>query len=127
MHPDVSEYIYEEKLRETGMLSIEEKRGRLDLALLYQILTNKLDVDYRTWFLLSTETREEGRRNTRQGAGHLNIVPQRTNCEIRKYSFAVRVCSDWNNLPDSVKNAVSTTAFKKRLGDWFDREETTAS
>ena len=118
---------YEEKLRETGMLTLEEKRRRLDLALVYQILTDKLAVDYRTWFLLSTETREEGRRNTRQGAGHLNIVPQKTNLEIRKYSFAVRVCSDWNSLPDSVKMAASTTSFKRRLGDWLDREENAAS
>ena len=109
---------YEEKLRETGMLSLEEKRRRLDLALVYQILTGKLDVDYHTWFLLSTETREEGRRNTRQGDGHLNIVPQRAKLDIRKYSFAVRVCPDWNNLPDSVKKAASTRSFKRQLGHW---------
>ena len=81
-------------------------------------------MDYRTWFLLSTEAREEGRRNTRQGDGHLNIVPQGSNLDIRKYSFAVRVCSDWNNLQDSVKNATSTRSFKRQLEEWLERKET---
>ena len=41
---------YEDRLKEAGMISLEEKRKRNDLAIVYQILTGKLEVDLHTWF-----------------------------------------------------------------------------
>ena len=114
---------YEDRIKEAGMLSLEEKRKRNDLAIVYQILTGKLEVDLHTWFTLTAELQEEDKRNTRHSDGYLNIVNQRPNLDVRKYSFSCRVIQDWNSLPDTLKQARTTRSFKKQLGDWLDREE----
>ena len=107
------------------MLSLEEKRKRNDLAIAYQIPTGKLEVDLHTWFTLTAELQEEDKRNTRHSDGYLNIVTQRPNLDVRKYSFSCRVSEEWNRLPDELKQTSSTRSFRKRLGDWLDREEST--
>ena len=107
---------YEERMKEAGMLSLEEKRKRNDLAIVYQILTGKLEVDLHTWFTLTAELQEEDKRNTRHSDGYLNIVNQRPSLDVRKYSFSCRVIQDWNSLPDALKQASSNLSFKKQLG-----------
>ena len=52
---------------------------------------------------------------TRQGGGHLNLVPQQGNLELRRNFWSVRVGDKWNTLPDSVKMANTVNDFKKSI------------
>jgi hypothetical protein len=54
-------------------------------------------------------------RRTRQSAGKDNLRRQVARTEIRKNSFAVRVVSKWNSLPDNIKESRSVEEFKKKL------------
>ena len=58
------------------------------------------------------EERARYRPQTRQNGGMENLVGQRSQHEFRKNFFTVRVTSDWNSMPDNVKNARNVASFK---------------
>ena len=60
---------------------------------------------------------------TRQGGGHLNIVPLDWNTELRRNFWSVRVVNLWNSLPDSIKKAESLNSFKNSLDNWTEGEK----
>jgi hypothetical protein len=45
-----SEESYEEKLKELGISTLEERRRYLDMLQTYKVLTGKDNVDRATWF-----------------------------------------------------------------------------
>ena len=59
------------------------------------------------------EERASARPQTRQNGGYENLIGQRSHHEFRKNFFSVRVTSEWNGLPDSVKEARKVTDFKR--------------
>ena len=104
---------YEEKLKEAGMISLEERRQRGDMIQVYKILSKKEDVDPGIWFERLEEHRGEGIR-TRHSAGLYNVRQQACNYDVRKNFFSQRVCNSWNALPDHVKAATSVNMFKNQ-------------
>ena len=60
---------YEEKLKELGITTLEERRRYLDMLQTYKVLTGKDNVDRATWFDMASS----GLRATRQAADPLNI------------------------------------------------------
>ena len=52
------------------------------------------------------------------------LVGQRANLEVRKNFFNVRVVSSWNLLPEEVKAAASTNAFKNAYDGWRKNQKT---
>ena len=56
--------------------------------------------------------------------GHdFNIYKLGCRLDVRKYSFRLRVTSQWNNLPDSVVNADSMNSFKNHLDKFWNDSE----
>ena len=56
--------------------------------------------------------------------GHnLKLVNSRCHCDLRKYSFAVRVVNIWNSLPDTVISANNVNTFKNRLDKFWANQE----
>ena len=52
--------------------------------------------------------------------GHdFNIYKLGWRLDVRKYSFRVRVTSQWNNLPDSVENDDSMNSFKNCIDKFW--------
>ena len=93
---------YEDKLREAGMITLEQRRERGDLIHMYRIMTGKDDVHHSTWFQLLAD--REGGANTRAACGHLNVLPPGIcNSDVRRHFFSQRVVENWNCLPDAVK------------------------
>ena len=43
------------------------------------------------------------------------LFMERANKDIRKYSFNIRVCKQWNSLPEYVVNAKDVRSFEKAL------------
>jgi hypothetical protein len=94
---------YEEKLKELGICTLEERRHQLDMLQTYKILCEKDRVEAKTWFTMASE----GVRVTRQSADPLNLRSQAPRLEIRRNFYSQRVIEDWNNVPVSIKNSVN--------------------
>ena len=107
---------YEDKLLEADMTTLEKRRERGDLIQMYRIMTGKDDVHFSTWFQRMSD--REGGANTRAAAGYLNVLPPANyDNSTRRNFFSQRVVDSWNNLPDSVKQALSVNQFKNCLDD----------
>jgi hypothetical protein len=107
---------YEEKLKELGMLSLEDRRIRYDMVQVFKILYKFDDVDSRVWF----QTMENSARDTRLSSYPLNLTTSRSRLEIRQHFFSQRVVNHWNDLPVSVhvKDSRNPKSFKQRFDEW---------
>ena len=101
------------------MITLGERRRRGDLVQMYKVLTGKDKVDYRRWFELAQP--REGASSTRSTSGTLNVKRNEGRHDLRKNFWSVRVCDEWNNLPDIVKQQPNTNSFKNSLDNWQKR------
>ena len=53
-----------------------------------------------------------------QSAYPFNLLHQRSNLEIRRNFFSVRLAEPWNSLPKTVKEAKNIGQFKKLYDDY---------
>jgi hypothetical protein len=67
---------YKERLKEVGLLSLEERRHQADMVQTYKIVTGKDMVKSETWFQSETLTG----RATRSTDDPLNVRPQACSC-----------------------------------------------
>ena len=108
---------YEEKLKQINLPTLVDRRQRGDLIQTYKIVNKVDDVDPATWFHFSNESQRPTRSNTtieEDGSmtERLTLIPQKTNLSLRRNFFSNHVVEPWNQLPDSLKCAASTNAFK---------------
>jgi len=99
---------YEERLKELGIVSLEERRHQMDMLQTYKILSGKERVNPSCWFTMASDSE----RVTRQSADPLNIRPGTPRLDIRRYFYSQRVVDSWNIVPHAIKNSVSVSAFK---------------
>ena len=59
------------------------------------------------------------RRRTRALTGRLNVIRNEGRTEIRRNFWSVRVCDQWNSLPDHVKEQETTNGFKNALDNFM--------
>jgi hypothetical protein len=102
---------YEEKCKELDIETLEIRREQQDLLLTYKILNGIGNIDHS---LLFTKFPHNNAR-TRLATGHDNLILPVARSEIRKNSFAVRVVSKWNRLPDEIKMSRTPDEFKRRI------------
>ena len=115
---------YEDRLRELGLDSLEQRRMRGDLIQTYKVFSGKDNVKPATWFKMSGPL--EGAVTTRRQDSFLNVDTPEWNGEMRRNFWSVRVCDPWNALPDSVKRAETTNEFKNSLDNlrgWGKRQQ----
>ena len=127
---DVRGSDYQDRLRDVGLTTLEERRERGDMVETYKTLRGKNRVEKNEWF----EAQEEDARPTRANATVIDgetvkkrevLVGQRANLEIRRNFFNVRVVNSWNRLPEEVKSAQSTNAFKNAYDGWIGKQQKT--
>ena len=87
---------------------------------MYKVLTGKDNVDYMRWFELTKPI--EGASSTRSTSGTLNVKRNEGRNDLRRNFWSVRVCVDWNNLPNTVKEQPTTNSFKNSLDNWQKRQ-----
>ena len=91
---------YEGRLKESGWVSLTERRQRADMAMMNGIMSERMDIDTADWFV--SEASSE--RNPRQNTGRLNVRQIFGRLEIRKNFYTVRTTKDWNEIPIEIKS-----------------------
>ena len=97
---------YEDRLKATGLMTLEDRRKRGDMIEVFKFLKDINKTDSGQWFHLANNVRTRGHR--------LKLVKNRSRLDIRKNFFSQRVVNDWNSLPEVVVEAESINSFKNR-------------
>ena len=100
---------------EIGLDTLLNRRMRADMIQTFKILKGVDNVDPSVWF---RTVENNNSIQTRRSAYPLNLLHQRSNLEIRRNFFSVRVAEPWNSLPKSVKSAEKIEQFKKLYDDY---------
>ena len=104
---------YEDRLKITGLTTLEDRRTRGDMIEVFKILKGINKVDSSSWFQLANNSRTRGHR--------FKLVKHRSRLDIRKNFFSQRVVNDWNSLPEIVVESESVNSFKNNY-DKFARK-----
>jgi Reverse transcriptase (RNA-dependent DNA polymerase)/Endonuclease-reverse transcriptase len=103
---------YEEKCRELGIQTLEERRNDQDMAQVYRF---RKGIGGLNGNLLFESIPVRSGPVTRLAATGNNLKLPTARLDIRKNSFAVRTVSRWNELPDQIKESGNIVQFKNRL------------
>ena len=103
---------YQDKLREVGLTSLEDRRERGDMIQTFKIIQGIDHVEAGTWFSMANERGREGAVNTRISKDTTRLVEGNSNYEIRRNFFSQRVPSRWNSLPEATRQKSSVLGFK---------------
>ncbi|KFO54209.1 hypothetical protein N302_00830, partial [Corvus brachyrhynchos] len=98
---------YEERLRELGLFSLENRRLQGDLLVAFQYLKGIYKKDGEGLFTRACIDRTRG--------NGLKLKESRFRLDIRKKSFTVRVVRYWHRLPREVVDVPFMELFKARL------------
>ena len=96
---------YPQRLSELNLFTLAYRRVRGDLILMYKIFHSATHV-----------LRPLFQPNTSNLRGHpFKVYPQNCRLNVRKYSFALRACAPWNELPAEVVCSPNLETFKRGL------------
>ena len=123
MLSDVKGDTYEERLRDAGLTTLEERRIRGDAIETFKTLKGLNGVDKEKWFKIETADSRATRRNTEvteDGERRRTdvLLVETARLEVRKNFFNVRAAKAWNDIPEEVKNQTSVNAFKNAYDKW---------
>ena len=103
---------YQDKLKEVGLTSLEDRRDRGDMIQTFRIIHGLDSVEAGTWFQMAGDRAREGAVNTRQSRDITRLVEGESNYENRRHFFSQRVPSRWNSLPESTRQQTTVLGFK---------------
>ena len=115
MIPGLKGTTYTDKLKEVGIISLEERHRRLDLVEVFKITNDFEGLKSEKFFQRVSEVSQKETRSTSE----LKLHVKKSNIDIHKYHFAQRVVSDWNALPLKIRQAQSIDFFKKKMNDYL--------
>jgi hypothetical protein len=104
---------YRERYQELGLETLEERRDKLDLALVHKLVREGQEAP-----MLVPIPEADNRVRTKGQLQHMDSqpnTPELMSGSTVPYSFSVRVVESWNRLPDNVKTTTSKDAFKRML------------
>jgi hypothetical protein len=89
--------------------TLELRRLKTDLIMIFKILRNYVDVNIADFFAIS---------ETVQTRGHsLKLYKPSCKLNVRSFSFSCRRIDCWNFLPDNIVMATSVAIFKQQLNN----------
>ena len=99
---------YEEKLKEVGLLSLEDRRKRGDQIQVWKTVHGRCNMDPSMFQSANTKS-----RYTRCTNKKYNLAKPWGRLEIRKNFFSVRSVDRWNSLPAGIQGASTLDDFKR--------------
>ena len=105
---------YEEKLRELGLTTLEERRHQADIHMTFKILKGVERVPVSEFFTMAAA----GARQTRRNAGHLNLRAAHGRLDLRANFFTARVVDHWNTVPEELKKIIKIGDFKNAYAQY---------
>ena len=108
--PSLSDLPYLDRLKLLKLETLELRRLKADLILVYKIINGLVDLNFDDFFKLSSCTMTRGHS--------LRLVLPKVRLDVRKYFFSTRIVQLWNNLPETVVTAVSVSGFRTGLNDF---------
>ena len=102
---------YNDRLKIMGLESLEYRRLKFDLILLYKIFNKIIYVDFDKFFARKDLT---SKYNLRRHQLYLEKFPK-AKTAIRENFFSFRIVNVWNSLPESVVKSISLPSFKLNL------------
>ena len=109
---------YHERLKELGLPSLSERRTRGDCIQVWKYLHGRSPYSSG----LMEFAGDQGHRLTRHTHQKMNLMKPKSRLDVRKYSFTSRCVDPWNKLPQSVKAAQDTDAFKRNYERYFSQQ-----
>ena len=105
---------YEHRLEILNLDTLEIRRVKFDLIIMYKIYHNIIDINYTDLFLDDIASTNYNLR------GHKNkIQPQKySGSTIRHSFFCNRIINRWNKLPEHIINSITLQNFKTRLNQF---------
>ena len=103
---------YEEKCKEIGLDTLENRREDADMIQTFKIITRTDKVDRSTWFKMAAENAE---RVTRAASDKSRIAVKRVKTEARRHFYSQRVVEKWNKLPMAARDSKNVKSFKRAL------------
>ena len=104
--PSVSSLSYCDRLKALCLDSLEYRRVRYDLVMMYRIMHDLVDLDRDSLITLSSNVT----RNS-----HLKIYKPTSTSAARSKFMCVRSINAWNSLPEEIRTSSSIFSFKRRL------------
>ena len=98
---------YAERLKALNLSSLQYRRHRGDVILVYQMLQGRLNIHREVFF------KEPSLRTTR-GHPHKLAKPH-AQTRARRNHWSIRVINDWNSLPADIVTAGSLNEFKNKI------------
>ena len=115
MVPEVRHLPYAERLKALRLPSLQFRRRRGDVILVYQVLHGRLNLPQEAFFTKSTL------HSTR---GHsLKLAKPHAQTRVRKNHWSIRVVNDWNSLPDDIVMAETLKEFKNKIDKHWSGEK----
>ena len=105
---------YEDRLKYTGLTTLEDRRNRGDVIEVFKYLKGFSDIDFGKYFKIVENSRTRGHK--------YKIEKVRSRLDIRKNFFTQRVVNDWNTLPGVVVEATSVNGFKNRYDKYMEEK-----
>ena len=107
---------YHEKLAEIGMMTLETRRTFLELVETFKIINGHTKTNRPEIFELIMDN---PRRQTRSSDCPVNIIIKRSNLDIRRNFFTIRIGNHWNSLPIEIKMSGTIGNFKSKLKSYM--------
>ena len=123
MLSDVRGETYEERLRDAGLTTLEERRKRGDAIETFKTLKGMNGVNEEKWFKRESDDSRATRRNTEiteEGERRRSdiLMVEAARLDIRRNFFNIRAAKAWNDIPEEVKAQRSVNAFKNAYDAW---------
>ena len=101
--------VYEERLKELGLQTLEERRYQADMYMMHKIMHVMGSIEHGAWFAKVCDSE----RVTRVATDNLNVKVKNCRLDIRKNFFSVQASSKWNSVPTDIKRTMPAHLFKK--------------
>jgi len=110
MIPGLKDLNYEERLKELGIWSLEERKNQADLLEVFKMNSGLSAISFQEFFEVDKQQKTQGHS--------WKIHKQRCHLDVRKYFFSDRVVNRWNKLDQDIVDCESVNGFKNRLEKW---------